>query len=208
MGRMAFRRILPIVQLALAAALVMLGNAQRSTRLAEWEAQSAALSPAVAEGATSGWVLPPAPDMPPPTEIAVGINAPALAGLLPVLIVLVIFFEERTWLLYLTCAIGILVFWYLVGVHVDRKRGLLPARIKKPPRAVTRFFAWAGLIVCPLLAIYFFKRIFELQGWHGEHDVYSYLGFSAWLMIASAALVFKLRQWQALAGISSSVGSG
>lgn len=196
MRGIAFRRILPITQLALAAALIMVGNAQKSAQAAEWEARN-----------PGGWNLRPSRDIPALVEIAIGINAPVLFGVAAVFLVAHRVVGEQTWFFYAASAIGILAFWYVVGTCVDRARGLLPVREQKRPGIATRVFTWIGLFLCPFLAVLVFKTIFEVQGWHGEHDVYNRAGIAAWLMIAAAFLALKLRRWSALAHTASSGNS-
>lgn len=190
MRRIAFRRLLPIANLVLATGLILVGNAQRTAEMAECEAGTA-------------WCLE-SYDLPALSEVAFGINAPAVAVSLPMIFLLWALVGETMWPVYLSGAIGIVVFWYLVGRSLDRIRGLLPARTKKPPRLATRLLAWAGLFICPILAVIFFKRIFGIQGWHGEHDVYNLLGTSIWFVVAAVVLALKLRRWRALARAAAS----
>src|SRR3989304_6143292 len=103
MRRIALRRLLPIVQLTLAAALVMVGEAQRNVELAEYEARIA-------------WYPY---DMPAALEIATGINAPAVVVSLPIVFLIWAFAGEQSWSIYLAGGIAIPFFWYFVGSYLD-----------------------------------------------------------------------------------------
>jgi hypothetical protein len=138
-------------------------------------------------GPIVGWSFPP--PVPVVQEIALGLNAPAaMAG---VLLALLIGYETN---LFMTgsCAIFVLVLWYLIGRELDRRRGLLPAKPVLRPGILRKVRVSLDLFLCALLAALFLRQF--MFGHHGR-DYYA-LSLGLWLGLAAYVLWRTLRRWR------------
>lgn len=159
MRRIAFRRLLPITQLVLFLALMWMGLAEEKSRFAGSDAMKAARGPAAKLADEEGWDLRSVWDhyIPAPVQIAFAINVPAIVLAIPAALLLAPLVSvlpfDASWLFYLSYAAGVLVFWRLVGVWLDRRRNLVPPRSR--PIHPTIVGAVAALFVpfCLLMAL-------------------------------------------------------
>lgn len=147
MRRIAYRILLPVVQLALYLLLIWYGCYYRPT----WQSQLQnwiTPRPAVAGGWDPTWI-----DGPPSLaeQLALGINAPALFASMLILIPFDSLFHNgasRELAAHTTAAFLIPVLWYFVGWRFERRTGV-PAR----PSTIGRVLTLAGLAVAALVAV-------------------------------------------------------
>jgi len=152
MHRIAYRILLPLVQLALYLMLIWYGCYYRPT----WQSQLQnwiAPRPAVAGGWDPTWI-----DGPPSLaeQVALGINAPAVFASMLILIPFDSLFHNgasRELAAHITAAFLIPVLWYLIGRRFDRRTGV-PACPSTVGKVLTvAGLAVAGLAVAALVAI-------------------------------------------------------
>lgn len=214
MRHIAYRRLLPIALLLLSAGLLFVEKTRRKAQEAEREYQRAAHAASTTNvqgdslSSQGGWDL--VTDVPTPIEsqITAGINYPGVLLSLPILALLSVLFGWEHWSLYLGASVGIVLFWYLVGRSIDRRRGLLPSLTPRLPNALVRVLTWVSLAVCvPVALLMFFLFVDGLihpMGWHGRDYHFEVAGFAGWLTVAAAYCAFKLRKWRALARAAAS----
>jgi len=202
MRRIAFRWVLPILQIALAAGLLLLGDAQLRTVRAQAEERAAAKVPRIHTGPSAGKVV--SGDLysmwdgytPPATQICVALNLPSFLISIPLALALASFFPEQPWVFYVAYGIGIVVFWTWVGFWVDRQRGLLRASPERPPTIKQRVLAWLGMVALACSAL-LLAAAFLWDGYSGHHHIR--ISLVAWLTIAAVFLGLRLWRWRALA---------
>ena len=186
MRRIAFRRVLPVLQVALALLLFQLAEAERNKPTY------------VNQGTEGGWDL----SIDRPQSLVditlLALYAPALLATVPVLI----WHPGRDeWLLYVAAALGVVIQWYLVGRAIDRR--LADDAFPPPPSSRLRILTWLGLSVSVLLTAIFFFAYFA--GWSPLFSGELWLGF--WFAIAARAQWKKIAGWRAAARASASSGA-
>lgn len=208
MHRIAFRCILPIVQLALAVGLLMIGEAQEQTLRAKLREHTAAVARSAQTNSSSvavaGWDLESMWNgySAPASELCFTINLPGMLLFLPIMAALIASGAgEQSWLLYVAYGLCIVVFWTWVGIWLDRERGLLPTRTKKLPGVVVRLLAWAGVVLLGGLALFLATVYLTVS----IHDFpYLEISFVVWPTIVAVVLIVRIRRWRVLARSSSS----
>ncbi len=180
MRRIAFRRLLPIVQVALALLLIQFVEAERN--------KPTYVSPDT-EG---GWELRTDYYQPTFTEtVLLALYAPALlAAVVPLLIWHP---GADEWLFHVIAACCVAAQWYLVGRAIDRR--LADLALASPPSSTLRILTWLSLVVSVMLALLFFFAYFA--GWSPLFSAELWLGF--WFAIAARLQWKKIAEWRALA---------
>lgn len=123
MQRITFRRVLPIAQLILAAALWQLGNAQSKAFHTAWNAQRSVHGPTKAnQDPNEGVVAWNLVDMwdgwyPPAHEVLLAVNLPATLSVLPVIVLDPYAPDKIYWPPFF---VGIFGLWYGIVVFLDR----------------------------------------------------------------------------------------
>lgn len=207
MRRIAFRRVLPIVQLAIAAGLLVLGEAQEQKLRADIREQQLARMgpPKPADGSQSGveWDLLSLthPYIPPATQLCWALNLPGMLLSIPVAILLGLAMDaagmqEGSWLLYLAYAPGIALFWWLVGRWLDIRHGLIAPRRQPPAPDKAERRAHDMVMVFGVLA--FLMGLLALSRGFRQYPL-SAAGFVLWPVAVSVAYTFEMRRWRALA---------
>ncbi|HSC78229.1 MAG TPA: hypothetical protein VLB32_06675 [Candidatus Acidoferrales bacterium] len=212
MRRIAFRRVLPIIQLALAAGLLLLGHAQEQTLRADNRERELARMgpPKPLDRSQQGvaWDLESLWDgyTPPAAELCVAINLPGMILSIPLAILLGLAMQaagidQGLWLYYVGYAPGIVLLWWYVGRWLDVRRGLIPLKQQPPPpdrgyrqaRDLVAVFA----ILAFVMALLCFTRTFR-------HYPYTVAGFVLWPGLVSVVYIFEMRRWRALARAAAS----
>ena len=220
MPRIGFRRILPIVQLAVLLAVAgwsdmhgKAATAAKSAQRAEYEYERAKRAAAERQGKGAGIENGEAVvigvdlgtiHQPPPlaVDIVLSLNAPAvIAALLFVVLpatALGVTENDFEWLpggsdsAWLIPIAAFLVFqWYLIGRWYDRRVGLAPQPMPRPPGRLRRLVTWTGLILAGVLGFLFLGRSF-----FSYIDDYFQISLAVWFFIAAAAQVQKIRRWR------------
>lgn len=189
MRSIAFRRILPIVQLALFVALVLVSFEQDRLRRVEREN-------------TNGWYIeelgPPFP-----MEVCVAINAPALFVALAPLVVLDLTGSatDSEVAVLIVGGISVALLWYVVGLWIDRRLGLVAAPPKRLPGPFRRVFAWAVWAILVGATAMF---SYALYGGAMPHARSSGISLAGWIWFLAIVYLLQLLRWRALAREESS----
>jgi hypothetical protein len=153
MRQMAYRKLLPVVQLALYLLLIWYGCPYRPMwqhRMQHWITQRPAFP--------GGWDLEWIDGSPSLAEqLALGINAPAAFGSMLMMIPFDSLLDDgasREFAMHTMVAFGIPVLWYLIGRRLEG-RTVVPAR----PSMIGRLLTVAGLAVSALVALLMFVAL-------------------------------------------------
>jgi hypothetical protein len=203
MRRVAFRRLLPTVQLVLFAALMFMGHAEKEATYARWDAARDARGPAAKAADGKGWNLRNMWDhyIPAPTQVALAINLPAVLLALPAALLLAFLIDafsfEAPWLFYVLYGAGVLVFWRYVGVWLDRRRDLLPSAPTPLNPVTAEVVAYIG---CGALVIFGLLLAFDgVDGVFFRYYPIMTVGLILWPLLVGIALLFEARRSRKLA---------
>jgi hypothetical protein len=178
----AFRRILPIVQLALFVALVLVSYEQDRLRRAEREN-------------TNGWYIE-ALGPPFPMEVCVAINAPALLVALAPLVVLDLTGSDTDSevALLIVGGISVALFWYVVGLWIDRRLGLVAAPPERLHGSLRRVLGWTvwGILVCAT-AVFSYAMLYRDAMPHARTFGIS---LAAWTWFLAMVTLLQLLRWR------------
>jgi hypothetical protein len=185
MRSIAFRRILPIVQLALFVALVLVSYEQDRLRRAEWEN-------------TNGWNIG-ALRPPFPMEVCVAINAPALFVALASLVVLDLTGSDTDSevAVLIVGGISVALLWYVVGLWIDRRLGLVAAPPERLHGSLRRVLGWTvwGILVCAT-AVFSYAMLYRDAMPHARSFGISLAG---WIWFLAMVTLLQLLRWRVLA---------
>jgi hypothetical protein len=96
------------------------------------------------------------------------------------------------------CSVAVFFFWYLIGCWLDRMYGVLPRKPMRVPSWLVWASAWLGLLICLLLGtvgLYFwFRGGFAIP----KYNLTEFCIF-LWSALGAAILLTKLFRWHALA---------
>lgn len=200
-NRIAFRRILPIVQLVLFIALLSVGKAQEDALSARFEAARA--GQAKTAGGAIAWDLRTLSHYygPVPVVVCESINLPAIlvAGALELL------FPEMKWLSYVGAAIAVAGLWYLLGLWLDRRLGLLPPGTRRPRGSLVRVLAWVALIILGGFSVIVFAFLLLGETHHGWPTLVARIALMVWSAFGAMIFGLRIREWRkmARAGVAS-----
>ena len=194
MPRIGFRRILPILQRALFIAIVSVSYARDQAKKAAQEAEEA--------GRPSGWIMMDHSPPPLDVDLVMSLNAPAVVAgvVLGGLVAGVLGLEEQhfSWLpggsdtaWLFPIALFLVLQWYLVGRWYDRRVGLAPQPMPRPPGRLRRFVGWAGLILAGVFGFLCLGRSF-----FSHIDSCFEISLAVWFFIAAVAQLQKIRRWR------------
>jgi len=214
MRRIAFRRLLPVVQLALAAGLLVLGEAQEQKFRADIREHQLARpgSPKPLDrphsDETAGWDLLSLthPYVPPATQLCEAINLPGVLISIPFAILVGLSMHaagipQGSWLLCVEYAPGIVFLWWYVGRWVDVRRGLIAP--KRQPPALEGSYRRARDLVTLFAILAFLMALLSLtRGF--RHYPYTAAGLVVWPALVSVVNIFEMRRWRALGGAAAS----
>ena len=204
MRRLAFRRLLPIVQLVLAVGLLIMAETNTQLLLAEIREAKAV---AIASEGVSGWDLEHSSYVMHvenfPGELCFAINwLPFTLGFL-LWIPFFAFFGEPDWIGKASIGISfalMIPFWFLIGRVIDRHLDLSSVSWKSSPGRLKRWSAAFGIILFIALSSW---AISWPQGPY-PGDRQDRLAVVIWSGFGVLWLVLKLRRWQLLARAAAS----
>lgn len=178
----AFRRILPIVQLALFVALILVSYEQDRLRRVESEN-------------TIGWDLEA---MGPlfPMEVCLAINAPAVFVALAPIVVLDLTGSDTVSrvALLIVGGISVALLWYVVGLWIDRRLGLVAAPPERLPGTLRGVFGWTiwGILVCAT-AVFSYAMLYRDAMPHARTFG---TALAAWTWFLAVVALLQLLRWR------------
>lgn len=194
MKRIRFRRVLPIVQLALFVALLVVGKQeQRAYEAGREAARVASLSKGETGSEVIIWHLLRR-YVPPALRINGAVNFPVelAAGLLGTGSSIKPDSLEMKWVVK---GLGVLVLWFSVGIWLDRRLGLVPAPPQHRPWRIVQVLTKIACAVCVLFAA--LMTYVAIYTHHDDHLVY--VPSAAWAAFGALVLALLIRRWRQLA---------
>jgi len=186
LNRVAWRRVLPIVQVALAITLLAVGYAHEHTLKARREAAPVVALP---EGAVAFDPVSMNHYLEPTVAVCFSINFPAAVIAAPFPLLLESAGYEGEWLGDLFFVGSVAILWYLIGRAIDRRSGSIPSPHPKPHRPIVESFQWIGFVTCALIAI---LGLVFARPWHSSYDLFRNGGLVVWSAVFAAFLALRL----------------
>ena len=185
MRAIAFRRVLPPIQVVLFLTLFGLGRAHRRIYEIPLEAGSV------------GFACGGESDIPCPHDLddaGTAINFPASLFTFPFFAIPGV--DKNLPVQALIFSVGVFFFWYLMGRWIDRTVGSLPSA-KRIPSLLVRISVWLVLLVCLLFGLLSLYRWFRGGMFVPRHDIMA-LALFLWCAFGATFLVASLLRWHTL----------